>query len=94
MRIRWIPLLVSFVAASMAVGAAVGFGAALLPMFKAGFLRISNPALIGAWLAIFGGVVTSIIVATRSHDDGEREGRRRKRHGVLNDRTLRRSRER
>jgi hypothetical protein len=72
MRIRLVPLLMSFVAASAAVVAAVALGTAIFPAFKRFALGIS-PAMIGTWVAIVVGVGTALMLATRRSASEGRE---------------------
>lgn len=68
MRIRWFPLAVALVATAVATAAAVGLGARFLPLLKSAFSQRGGASLIGAFIAVAGGVATALILALRSRE--------------------------
>ena len=93
MRIRPVPLLISFVAASAVVVAAVAFGATILPAFRRVSLN-GGPAMIGVWVAIAVGVGTALLLAMHRSSDRNGEGPRAERRASGPNNSLERSRDR
>jgi hypothetical protein len=91
MRIRLAPLAIAVIAASVAVVAAVSFGAALMPFILRGLQHHANPALIGIWVAIFGGGLPLVYTVNRrakAKRDDVRRWRRPDRSHPAPDRSL------